>query len=256
MPVDLPRMARRWTPVLLHLLASVLVLLAISALLLGLWFPAPFFSASGGWQGLKLVAIVLLPGPLLTLVVSNSRKDRRVLARDLGLIVTLQCLALTGCVYTLYGQRPVAVVFWESEFYTVTADELAEHGYPASKLARFGKDRPAWVYRPKPVSAEGLRQILRQTTANGVPPHHQIDAFLPYRAHFSELAWHGLDIGEITQSNPTMKAELDALLHMRGGKTADYRYLALKAKYRNVVLVFTQSGERVGHLYAPYLDNP
>jgi hypothetical protein len=43
------------------------------------------------------------------------------------------------------------------------------------------------------------------------------------------------------------------LLQKSGNKADDYLYLALKSKYRNVVVVFTKSGERIGYLYAPYL---
>ena len=253
MVIKLPKKGYRWFAALLHLFWSAILFSLIFALLLGLWFPSPFYSASGGWQALKLVVIVLLLGPLLTLVVANTLKARRVLARDLGLIVGLQCLALAWGAYLLHAQRPVAVVFWESEFYTVTATELAEHGYSIDALDRFGQQRPVWVYRPKPADAEGLQAMLKQVTVNQVPPHHQVASFLPYREHFSELAWHGVNIGEITRTNRNMQAELDELLQQSGGKADDYLYLALKSKYRNVVVVFTKSGERIGYLYAPYL---
>jgi hypothetical protein len=253
MPIKLPHTGIRWFAALLHLFLGVVLFALISALLLGFWFPPPFFTATGGWQGLKLIAMVVVLGPLLTLVVANPLKARRVLARDLGLIVSLQCLTLAWFMYALYGQRPVAVVFWESEFYTVTAHELAEHGYSVSELNRFGKQRPVWVYRPKPAAAEGLIEMLKQVTVNQVPPHHQVARFLPYREHFSELTWHSVNIGEITRENRNMQAELDELLQKSGNKADDYLYLALKSKYRNVVVVFTKSGERIGYLYAPYL---
>lgn len=246
----------RWFTAFLHLFLAVILITLISALLLRVWFPPPFFTATGGWQGLKFAAVLTVLGVLPTLVVTNPLKARNVLARDLGLIVGMQCLVLAWCMYVLYGQRPVAVVFWESEFYTVTANELAEHGYSVSELDRFGKESPVWVYRPKPVSAEGLRQILKQVTFNKVPPYLQVNAFIPYQEYFSELAWHSKDIDEITQANHNMKAELAELLRKFGGKADDFVYLAMKSKYRNVVVVFTKTGDRIGYLYAPYLKNP
>ena len=245
--------AKYWLPFLLPLCLGVAGIALIYVHVRMFWFPAPFFTASGGWQGIKLVGILVVLGALLSLVVFNPLKSRRVLPRDVGLIVGLQCLALACGAYVLHGQRPVAVVFWESEFLTVTANELLEHGYSVGELERFGTSGPVWVYRPKPASAEGLREILKQATVNKVPPHHQISAYLPYRDYFSEFAWHSLDIDKITRANRSMKEELDELLQKTGGKSVDYLYLALKSKYRNVVVVFTKSGERIGYLYAPYL---
>ena len=257
MHTQLPTTNIRWLTVLLHLTVNLVLLAAVYVLLFKFWFPPPFFSASGGWQGFKLIAVmILLPGPLLSLVVASPNKRHRVLARDIGIIVLVQGLALVWSGYALYAQRPVAAVFWESEFYSVTDGELAEHGYSITDLDRFGHDLPVWVYRPKPASAEGLNKMLEQVTEQHVPPHHQIASFLPYRDHFSDLSWHGLDIAEIINANRGMKEELDEVLAKHGSNANDYEYLALKAKYRNVVVAFTKNGERVGYLYAPYLQNP
>lgn len=246
----------RWNAALLHLFFDAILLASMAALLFKHWFPPPFFTATGGWQGLKLAIPVMLIGPLLTFVVADPHKARKVLVRDLAMILVVQSLALAWGIHVLYGQRPVAVVFWESEFLTVTANDLSEQGYSDRQLDAFGNDRPVWVYRPKPVSRDGLRKILRQVTEEKVSPYYQVESFLPYREYFSDLVWHGVDIEKIARSNQNMKTELDAVLRQTGGKADDYIYLAMKSKYRNVVVVFSRNGERLGYLYAPYLQNP
>ena len=59
----------------IHFFASLLVFSIFVYVLLTQWYPEPFFNASGGWQGLKLVILVdLVLGPLLTLIVYNRKK--------------------------------------------------------------------------------------------------------------------------------------------------------------------------------------
>ena len=79
----------------LHLLCSIGVLtLVLGGLYLG-WYRWP------GWylcNAVKVAPILLLVdltlGPLLTLLIANPLKNRRELARDIGVIVAVQLLSL------------------------------------------------------------------------------------------------------------------------------------------------------------------
>jgi hypothetical protein len=98
----LQRTHTRLSAAFVHFLCSLSLFALFVGVLLFVWYPAPYFSASGGWQGLQLVAAVdLVLGPLCTFILFNPRKSVRELRTDIGLVVLLQLLALA------YGVKAV-----------------------------------------------------------------------------------------------------------------------------------------------------
>lgn len=125
--------------------------LILSALYLG-WYRWP------GWYVTNflhvttiLLTVDVTMGPLFTLIVANPRKPRRMLARDIAVIVTLQLLALAYGVTTLWGGRPLYYAYSTKELETVAASQI-----PASEadlararnpdLAPHWYSLPRWVY--------------------------------------------------------------------------------------------------------------
>ena len=133
---------------LTHLLMSLAVFSIFVFILVFVWYPAPYFIAAGGWQGLKIVAGVdLVLGPLLTLIIFDIAKEKRELLGDLTVIVLLQITALAWGVNTIYKQRPVAVVFWENTFITVPASALINEQFNTDELKQYGNDQPGYRTR-------------------------------------------------------------------------------------------------------------
>ncbi|MBC3870746.1 TfpX/TfpZ family type IV pilin accessory protein [Undibacterium oligocarboniphilum] len=112
---------------LIHLLVSALVVSLVAGLVLLLWYPWPYSRMAGGLNLLILVATVdLFLGPMLTLVIFDSRKSRSVLFKD---ILVIGCVQLAGLLYgthTVYLARPVALVFEGSRFRVVSAAGVQE----------------------------------------------------------------------------------------------------------------------------------
>jgi len=107
---------------LLHLALSLIVFSSLVAMMLLYWFPGKLFVFDGGWQGLKLVAMVdLVLGPALTLLLYKPGKPKLLL--DMSLIAGIQLAALAYGFHTTYQQRTMALVFSEREFYTVSAKD-------------------------------------------------------------------------------------------------------------------------------------
>ena len=100
---------------LIHLALSLLVFLSLVAVMATLWFPGELFFFDGGWQGLKLVALVdIVLGPALTFLLWRPRKSD--LSMDMSLVALIQVAALGYGFSTTYQQRTVAVVFAENKF--------------------------------------------------------------------------------------------------------------------------------------------
>src|SRR5947209_6892165 len=93
----------------MHLAWSAGAATLAALLVFAVWYPWPYRQMSGGQQlFLLVVSVDLILGPLLTLTVFNPRKPRKVLLRDLVIIVAFQLSALMYGLHTVYVARPVA----------------------------------------------------------------------------------------------------------------------------------------------------
>lgn len=229
----------RLCALLIHFSLSLTIFSLLLYVLLTLWYPAPFFSASGGLQGIKIAALVdLVLGPALTFVVYNRKKSARELRTDLSLIIFMQLTALFWGANTIYQQRPVAAVFWESEFYTVPAAALEEQGISVESLQQFSDQYPAYIYAEKPETPEQWKPVLDKIKNQNLPPHHQIELYRPLHDHMQDIYQHALDIDEITSRNAKIKSRLQQLLADTGSRQYENKYIGMASKYQNIILVF------------------
>ena len=109
-----------------HLLASVLLAGLAALLVFVLWYPGPYSALSGGRDlFFILITVDVLCGPLLTLVLFNPRKRRRVLATDLCLVALVQLAALAYGVNTMALARPVLLAFEKDRFRVLAPADIA-----------------------------------------------------------------------------------------------------------------------------------
>lgn len=252
MPV-LRRPHTRFSAALLHFLVSLSVFALLVGVLLQAWYPDPYFSAAGGWQGLQLVAAVdLVLGPLITLIIYNSRKSRRELRIDIASVVSLQVIALVFGVKAVYEQRPVAVVFLDTSFYTVPALALSSQGISVSTLSVYGDSLPVYVYAERPESGPDFERFVQAVEVQQIPPHEQVPLYRPLGENFSRIVRSSLDINEIMNSNADMRGQFEALAQRTGRTLTELHAIALTSRYRNIVLMFDAEGTLVGTVSAPY----
>ena len=140
----------------LHLLGSACVLsLVLGGLYLG-WYRWPGWYLTGVLHIVTIVLMVdLALGPTLTLIIANPGKPRRVLARDIALIVAVQLAALIYGATTLWQGRPLYYTFSADRLETVQASDLdteeialARRNNPS--LAPHWYSLPRWVWAPLP----------------------------------------------------------------------------------------------------------
>ena len=233
-----------------HLVLSIIIFSGVIAALLFLWYPPPYFTASGGWQGLKIAASVdLVLGPLLTFVVFDlKKKSRKKLKGDLIAIALMQFTALAWGVHTIYNQRPVAVVFWDHEFMTVPAVAIEEQGIDLNELDRYGNKKPPLIYAEKPKELEALRAMAKRINETHIPPHHDLLLYKPLAKFFDEILPFQLSMDYILEHNAEVKAELDKILAKTGKRQQDYYYFPLRSKYHNIILLFSHEGQLENHI--------
>jgi len=130
----------------IHLLISLVIFFVILYVIIFSWYPEPFFTAQGGWQGIRLMALVdLVLGPSLTLIVFNHLKPRKEILTDLSVIALVQVCALVWGGYQVYSQRPIALVFWNDAFYTTTQDDYLSQGINIPDFSQYSNHVPPLV---------------------------------------------------------------------------------------------------------------
>lgn len=238
---------------LIHFSLSLSIFSIVFFILFTLWYPEPYFTASGGWQGLKIMASIdIVLGPLLTCVVFNPSKSVRELTFDLSIIASMQIAALVWGVYTVYQQRPAAVVYFNDSFYTVTATELTTQGYALENLQRYSDNRPPLIFIQHPTKVEDLQKSLALMKEKEIPMHIQTDLYQPLLAHFNEI--RPFQMTETTlRQDPDSNAALQQFLSTSGLKMADLQCYLLQSKYQDMVLIFNAEGKIVGHVPKPKL---
>ena len=235
----------------IHLGISIIVFFGILYLILVEWYPEPFFTAQGGWQGIRLMALVdLILGPSLTLIVFNYLKSRKEILFDLSIIAVVQMGALVWGGYQVYSQRPIALVFWNDAFYTVTQDDYLSQGIKSPDFSQYSDHIPPLIY------SRALKTLLemeefKKLTEKSIPIYAHVSLYENIEDNLNRIFQHEVDIKEIMSKNAEMKSRLEDIVR---GHLADYKYIALKAKYHNMILVMNDNGQIVGEVKAPYLE--
>jgi hypothetical protein len=238
---------------LIHLSSSLVVFFVFIYLLRFFWYPEPYFTASGGWQGLKIVALVdIVLGPLLTFVVFNKAKPRKELFIDISLIVALQLSALLWGINTVYQQRPVAIVFWDDRFFTVPDNALSTHYANNEKYQALLKQSLPFVFARRPANNIELETMQQRIKDFNIAPHHQVENYQDFDSVFSTIKLMSMNMGAVIARNGDMRNSLKHILKKTGTTMEDNIYLPLQSKYQDIVLVFDQQGHQIGFIKAPF----
>jgi hypothetical protein len=157
----------------LHLLSSCCVLaLTWGSLYLG-WYRWPAWYVSGVLGIATIMACVdVVLGPLLTLLIANQSKSRRVLARDIGIIAAVQLVALIYGAITLWHGRPLYYTYSEGWLQMVPAGDInSEQAALGQQLnpqfAPHWYSRPRWIYAPLPKDPKLASQIVKSSSLMG-----------------------------------------------------------------------------------------
>src|SRR3954470_22076859 len=142
----------------IHFLVTALLAACAATLIFLVWFPRPFATMIGGTELFMLVVgCDLALGPLISLVIYNSRKSRRTLVTDYSVIGVLQLAAMIYGVYIVAGTRPVYVAFDGDRIEVVTARDVRPTELEAARDPRYRRlplDGPRLVSVRVPAAEE------------------------------------------------------------------------------------------------------
>lgn len=238
----------RYSASAIHLAISLLVFLSFIAVLYFLWIPGDLFFMDGGWQGVKLVAMVdLVLGPLLTLLLFKRGKPS--LKFDMSVIASIQIAALLYGFYTTYNQRVVALVYADQRFSTVTLSEyrssselLEAKGIEPQPLANFGDKLPVHVFT-EPFDSESFGKYLESLYNDFPEIRERNDQYLDLAESAEQL--RQVQITKESMQQRGILKTVEKLLVKNGRKLEDIELYPLKARYESGIAVVDPESSRI-----------
>ena len=230
----------------IHLTLSLLIFSTLVLMMVLFWFPGELFFIDGGWQGLKLVAMVdLVLGPALTLLLYKPGKPKLVM--DMSLIAAIQVGALAYGFYATHQQRAVAIVYAEQSFNTLSAQANQQADQELIKLNAHPQPLPApslltlpMLLTPEPDNmGKHLEEIL-----NGYPgPNERSDQFVPLASRLESMQSGALSLAELPDDG-AVDAVTQALdkLSLEQNQIELYKF---KARYANGIAIFDPDELRI-----------
>jgi hypothetical protein len=186
----------------IHLVGSIMALLVVlGGLYLG-WYRWPgWYLANALRVAPILVAVDAALGPFLTLLVASPAKLRRELARDVGVIVAVQLLALAYGAGTLWRGRPLYYTFSEDRLQLVQASDLSAREIERARaenprLAPYWYSRPRWVWAPLPADPAARAEIVQSAQHEGDDVIQMPRYFRDWEAGLPALRSKLLPVGE------------------------------------------------------------
>lgn len=238
----------RFSASAIHLALSLLVFLSFIAVLYFLWIPGNLFFMDGGWQGVKLVAMVdLVLGPLLTLLLFKRGKPS--LKFDMSVIASIQIAALAYGFYTTYNQRVVALVYADQRFSTVTlseyrssSEQLKTKGVEPQALTNFGDKLPVHVYT-EPFNSETYGGYLESLFNDYPEIRERNDQYLSLEESAEQLREAQITKDSLVESG-SLK-EVEKLLVKNGRQLDDIELYPFKARYESGIAVVDPESARI-----------
>lgn len=225
----------------IHLGLSVLIALAVMALVFGLWYPQPMAAATGVTSIFLLLLLVdVILGPSLTLLVYKFGK--KTLVMDLTVIACLQLAALIYGLYTVAEGRPAWLVFAQDRFELVRINDIddREIGQAAIEYQNASWLGPRWVYAANPMVPETRNAILFESVFDGVDIAQRPNLYQPLEQHRDSIRLRIQPLTSLERFNSTEQVQKQLTIH-----PAANGWLALSANHQDMVVLMQRDSAKV-----------
>lgn len=231
---------KRWQAFAIHLGISLLIFGLLASLVLFAWYPDFFFTTDGGWQGIRIIGLVdLVLGPLLTLVVYRAGKPG--LKLDLTLIGIFQGICLTLGTYVVYSERPLALVYSDGQFNSLTADEFQAIEIDPSILQEFPGRTPQWLMVALPEDPVVQSAVRRDAMQSKTSTALLVDYYQPFDLQHPLVTMDSVPLAELRAQDDKYSNELLPFLAARDYSAEDLRFYPYAARFSYFYLAFDRS---------------
>lgn len=241
-------MMSRWKAFTYHISISATIAVAVSALILMLWYTPPFFEAVGGQKILILLLLIdVTLGPLITLIIFNTKKSRKELTIDLSIIAVVQVLALIYGMSVIFQGRPVYVVFIKDSFTLVSAVDISDTDLAKSKHPDFNSlplTGPVYAYSEMPTdSSERSDLVLKLLHGKDLPCFPQY--YKPYAENSHIAARAAKPMSELIKLNGDRAPEIKDAIQGSGRAESELGFLPLRAKEKDITVIVGKSDGKI-----------
>ena len=228
----------------IHFSLSIVVFVVLAYLILFHWYPQPYFTIDGGWQGMRIIAAVdLVLGPLITFLVFDLRKSRRAILFDLVFILVIQLGSLTYGIHTTYTQRPVAIVMLQNFVMPVTTVEYGDRLTSLDQLHEFSPEKPPIIYAkvPQDANTDNRLQNLALDLEGQIKNRSVLAYYQPANALAPALRARQPKVLKSLQASG-LEANFDAWLQANDRSRDSVMLEMFAGRYGTAWLVFDQQG--------------
>lgn len=213
----------------IHLALSLVVALMAAVLVLGVWYPVPHRSLSGGLHLFSLLVVVdVMLGPLATTIVSKPGKSAREWRTDVALIALVQCVALGYGLWTLHQARPVYMAFEVDRLRVVHAVDVppellakAPEGFQQLPLTG-----PGWV-AVRPLTDSNERMEATFAALQGLQLAFRPDLWMPYAQAHDAMRQAAKPLSELMEREPQFRPAILQALERHSASPSEVVYLPL-----------------------------
>jgi hypothetical protein len=223
-----------------HLGVSASVIAAYAAWLYWVAYPGVFFWRDGGWQILRIVAVVdLVLGPMLTMMLFvNGKKG---LWLDMLFIIAVQLGALAYGVVTAYREQPAVVAFVGEQFYAVSLKELRAHN-ASNEVAKWGRhwmNAPQVVIVKLPTSADEKKRELTRTLRGESPMYVDAKGYrIVSTSNFHNLMAAGINIRGELEADVHLRKQVQDLVEKTNVSQTSLLIIPVSMRYGTSAIVF------------------
>ena len=225
----------RWRAAAIHFALSLVVGLAVVALMMLIWFPAPYFEAMGGGGLLLLiVGVDVVLGPLITLIIFDTKKKS--LKFDLSCVAIVQLLALAYGVSMMFMARPVYTVFNTNRFDVVIAADIDATERAKVVLLEF-KSLP--LYGPQVVAMEQPNDMneARRMIESGIDTRAFSQHYRPYVASARAAGSASKSLAAVKALKPEVAKRLSAFIAEKSLDESKVGFLPLYTRNQDMTVV-------------------
>ncbi len=211
------RQISRYKAATVHLALSAAIAALTVTLMLFVWYPPPLFQAMGGNELLLLiVGVDVVIGPLITLIIFDTRKKE--LLFDLAVIAVLQLAALSYGVYAMHAGRPVFGVFVENRIVVVAASDIEDDALAKAERVDYrhlSQSGPQWVFADPPSDPKDAESFAFAALV-GMGAQNLPKYFVPLAERGSQLVTAARPLAQLTKLSQEESGRLDQALRENG----------------------------------------
>lgn len=229
----------RWKAAGIHLSISLLIGLVVLTLLFLVWYPSPYFKASGGQElTLILLGVDLVLGPLLTLVVFKAGKKS--LKFDLSVIALLQLSALLYGLHVIVQARPAFIVAAVDRFNIVAANEIKPEDLAKGTTPEFSTiswTGPRLVAARLPADPVERSNLMFAPSEGGAELEWRPATYVDYASEAKTLLARAKPLADLRAKGAGAAATLDAWLKDHPRPETDLAWVPINSRKASLTML-------------------